>query len=382
MSFSNYIKENNNFEKLRYRDITQKKDFYSNYKANIKSMSGRKKIKNLMKNRILTPNFIKLEERNKFLNNLSSKENNNETNENINNINEIDDYNSIYENIILLLNNLINDNSNNSYILCKLLQTIYEFIYNINNEKNKEKIINRLKSPVKRGKSYIQMFYNNLSKENINNDKLKNKKSKLIHRINSSLEKYHINEFNYLIYINELNKKIFDLEQKLNIDSVKQNLEKEKIKNRSYLQYNKFYLSKDLKIRNQSFSINSPYNNYKQNSLLDNKKEKLKISLKDIFINSDYEDKIIAKDLKLFKNKKYLISHPKLKYYGYNNNNERISNIVKDQLNKMPMETSGFKMFTKFQSKKKSNGHLSFSPIKFKTEGIKTNNYHSEGYKS
>ena len=78
--------------------------------------------------------------------------------------------------------------------------------------------------------------------------------------------------------------------------------------------------------------------------------------------------------MKLFRNKKYLLSHPRLNYNGYiNNNNGKLSNIINEKLNKIPLDTFGVKMNTKLQTNAKIYSYLSFSPIKFKIEGIRSN---------
>ena len=150
-------------------------------------------------------------------------------------------------------------------------------------------------------------------------------------------------------------------------------LDDKKIKYKNYI---KFFSSNDLKIRNKSFTINSIVQNVLDTKLLENKtyrKNKLKISLKDIFEDFDYESNIFNK-VKLLKNKQYLLSHPRLSYNGFLNNNKgKSSHIINEKLNKIPLETFGVKMNTKLQTNKKSYLYLSFSPTKFKVEGIRDN---------
>jgi len=281
----------------------------------------------------------------------------------INNICDTNDYNSIYKNIIILLNNIIIEYKYKENKLNEIFKLIYEYIYNINDKRNKRK---KPKSSIKKQKSSMQIV-DNIFKGNINEKLIKNN-----NRNNSSYEKSQINELNYLIYINELHKKIFNLEQELNIKTAKQILNK-KIKLQDY---NKYYSNNDLKIRSQSFTINSLVNNFLNKNLLENKNEKknkLKISLKDIINDFNYDNNISYK-LKLFKNKNYLLSHPKLNYNGYFNNNKgKLSNIINEKLNKIPLETFGVKMTTKLQTNKNSYLYLSFNPTKFKVEGIRSN---------
>ena len=142
---------------------------------------------------------------------------------------------------------------------------------------------------------------------------------------------------------------------------MKQLNEKKKLK---LLDYNKYDYN-NLKIRSQSFTINN------NNQI--GKNNKFKISLKDIFNNCDYESHLPEK-IKLFKDKKYLLSHPKLDYNGYiNNSNGKLSNIVNEKLNRIPKETFGVNLRSKLQSNKKTFLCLSFSPTKFKIEGIRSN---------
>jgi len=367
MSFSNYIKDNNIFENYRKNEKMTRENSHTNYKVNIKSIINlykkdkkeEKEEKNININRrILTPNFNNIEKSNNLLNFKNEAEN-----MFINNICDTNDYNSIYKNIIILLNNIIIEYKNNENKLNEIFKLIYEYIYNINDKRNKRK---KPKSSIKKQKSAIQIV-DNIFKGNINEKIIKNN-----NRNNSSYEKSQINELNYLIYINELHKKIFNLEQELNIKTAKQILNK-KIKLQDY---NKYYSNNDLKIRSQSFTINSLVNNFLNKNLLENKNEKknkLKISLKDIINDFNYDNNISYK-LKLFKNKNYLLSHPKLNYNGYFNNNKgKLSNIINEKLNKIPLETFGVKMTTKLQTNKNSDLYLSFSPTKFKVEGIRSN---------
>ena len=294
------------------------------------------------------------------LNNSSS-----ENNENMN-IYDLQDFNSIYKDIISLLNNYINDNKNNVNKLNKYMKLIYDYIYNINNNNIRKNI----KSSIKKERSCIQTF-NNLLKDHTN-DSL-SKKNKSNKNINLLHTKYQINEYNYLIYINELHKKIFKLEQELNLNNARQISEKKKLKLQNY---SKYFDSNDLKIRNQSFTIINQINNNEENKILscrNERKSKLKISLEDIFNDINYEN-VVPQKIKLFKNKNYLLSHPKLDYNGYiHNSNGKLSNIVNEKLNKIPMEAFGVNLKTKLQNNRNSYLYLSFNPTKFKVEGIRSN---------
>ena len=364
MSFSNYIKDIVNFDRIIGENS------YSHYKIN--SNPNNKNIEEKKtRNRILTPSVHEIENRNKLLNAMSLREFNGEINENEDNKNEINNYNFIYNNIIFILKDLINDYLNNNDKLCKILNSIFNYIYNIKFGNNKRNVV---KSANKTKKTQLQIFDSNSNKRN--RVKLSSKKNKMSQRVNSSIERYHINEFNYLIYINELHKKISDLEKDKNIESSRQFSEREKIKMKYHINYDKIYSNKNLKIRSQSFAIKSKKKNNIENNhnLLKIKKNKFKIGLKDIFTDFDYENTKIPSGIKLFEDKKYLISHPRLNFNGYiNNNNGRLSNIINEKLNKMPKETFHVNMHTKIQKNKNSDSYLSFSPIKFKIEGIRSN---------
>ncbi len=363
MSFSNYIKDIVKFDKILGENS------YSTYKINSKPNNKSSKEKKIRNNRILTPSVHEIENRNKLLKVMSQRELNGEINENIDPKNEINNYHFIYNNIILILNDVINDYLNNNDKLCQILNSIFNYIYDIKFGKNKKNII---KSANKTKKTQLQIFNSNSIKRN--REKLSSKKNKMTQRINSSIERYHINEFNYLIYINELHKKISDLEKDLNIESSRQISERDKIKKKYHIKYDKVYSNKYLKIRNQSFTIKGKNYIEKNHSLLKIKKNKFKIGLKDIFTDFDYENNKIPSGIKMFEDKKYLISHPRLNFNGYiNNNNGRLSNIINEKLNKLPKEAFHVNMRTKFQKTKNSNSYLSFSPIKFKIEGIRSN---------
>ena len=321
---------------------------------------------------MLTPSAHEIENRNKLLKRMSQREFSSEINENIDLKNEINNYTFIYNNIILILNDLFNYYLINNKKLCKILNYIFNYIYDIKFGKKKRNII---KSANKTKRIQLQIFDSNSNYFNKGNrGKLSSKKDKMTQRINSSIEKYHINEFNYLIYINELHKKISDLEKDLNFESSRQITEKDKIKMKYHKNYDKIYSNKNLKIRSQSFTIKSKNIIEKNYSLLKIKKNKFKIGLKDIFTDLDYENNKIPSGIKMFEDKKYLISHPRLNFNGYiNNNNGRLSNIINEKLNKLPKETFHVNMRSKFQQNRNSNSYLSFSPIKFKIEGIRSN---------
>ena len=366
MSFSNYIKDIVKFDKILGENS------YSSYKINSKYNNKSNEDKKTRNNRMLTPSAHEIENRNLLLKRMSQREFSSEINENIDFKNEFNNYTFIYNNIILILNDLVNDYLNNNDKLCKILNSIFNYIYDIKFGKKKRNII---KSANKTKRIQLQIFDSNSNYFNKGNrGKLSSKKDKMTQRINSSIEKYHINEFNYLIYINELHKKISNLEKDLNFESSRQILEKDKIKMKYHKNYDKIYSNKNLKIRSQSFTIKNKNNIEKNYSLLKIKKNKFKIGLKDIFTDLDYENNKIPSGIKMFEDKKYLISHPRLNFNGYiNNNNGRLSNIINEKLNKLPKETFHVNMRSKFQQNRNSNSYLSFSPIKFKIEGIRSN---------
>jgi hypothetical protein len=366
MSFSNYIKDIVKFDKIIGENS------YSSYKINSKPNNQSIEEKKTRNNRILTPSAHGIENRNKLLKGMSQREYIGEINENIDPKNEFNNYSFIYNNIILILNDVINDYLNNNDKLCQILNSIFNYIYDIKFGKNKRKII---KSANKTKITQLQIFDSYSSGLNKRNKgKLSSKKNKITQRINSSIERYHINEFNYLIYINELHKKISDLEKDVKINSSRQISDKDKIKMKYHINYDKVYSDKKLKIRSQSFTIKSKNNIEKNHNVLKIKKNKFKIGLKDIFTDFDYENNKIPSGIKMFEDKKYLISHPRLNFNGYiNNNNGRLSNIINEKLNKLPKETFHVKIRTKLQKNKNSNSYLSFNPIKFKIEGIRSN---------
>ena len=366
MSFSNYIKDIVKFDKIIGENS------YSSYKINSKPNNQSIEEKKTRNNRILTPSAHGIENRNKLLKGMSQREYIGEINENIDPKNEFNNYSFIYNNIILILNDVINDYLNNNDKLCQILNSIFNYIYDIKFGKNKRNII---KSANKTKLTQLQIFDSNSSGlDKRNKGKLSSKKNKITQRINSSIERYHINEFNYLIYINELHKKISDLEKDVKINSSRQISDKDKIKMKYHINYDKVYSDKKLKIRSQSFAIKSKNNIEKNHNVLKIKKNNFKIGLKDIFTDFDYENNKIPSGIKMFEDKKYLISHPRLNFNGYiNNNNGRLSNIINEKLNKLPKEAFHVNMRTKFQRNKNSNSYLSFSPIKFKIEGIRSN---------
>jgi len=363
MSFSNYIKDIVKFDKIIGENS------YSNYKINAKSNNKSFEDKKTRNNRILTPLAHEIENRNQLISGMFQREFSGEINESIDPRKEINNYNFIYNNIILILNDVINDYLNNNDKLCQILNSIFNYIYDIKFGKNKRNIA---KSANKSKKSELKIFDSNFNMRN--REKLSAKKNRMNQRINSSIERYHINEFNYLIYINELHKKISDLEKNLNIESSRNISEAQKIKMKYHKNYDKVYSNKNLKITNESFTIKSKNNIEKNHNLLKIKKNKFKIGLKDIFTDFDYENNKIPIGIKMFEDKKYLISHPRLNYNGYiNNNNGRLSNIINEKINKMPKETFHINLRTKLQKNKNSNSYLSFNPIKYKIEGIRSN---------
>ena len=364
MSFSNYIKDKYVYENYRKYEGVVKEYSHSNYNYN-KSMSAKNnalKEKQKLNNRIKTPNFNNIVERNKLFNSFDSFNNKGDSKENLDKTYDSNDYISIYKNIIKLLKNFINEYISKNNKLCKIFNQIYDYINNINLKQYKRK---NSKSAFKKGNNMFKS-YDNILKNDTNEENTK--------KINvefSPFEKNHINEFNYLIYINELHKKIFNLEQELNHKNANLILEKKKLKFKNFI---KFYSSQDLKIRNQSFTIKGFGQNYLDNNYLNNNEKKiLKISLKDIFNDIECENNISYK-VKLLRNKKHLLSHPKLNYNGFSNSAKgKISYIAKDKLNKISLETFGIKKSNRLKLNKKSLLYLSFNPNEFKAEIDKSN---------
>ena len=367
MSFSNYIKYKHIYENYRKDENRNVKEYNtSNYKLTKKCMSAKNNIiyeKNNLNNRIKTPNFNNIIERNQLFFSFDSLNKKGKSKEDINKIYDSNDFISIYKKIKILLKNIILEYNNQKSKLCKILHVIYEYIYNLNLKQYKRE---NFKSAFKKDNNILKSF-DNLLNQNTN----EGESNKKINSIFSPFEKYKVNEFNYLLYINELNKKLFSLEQELNNKNANLIYGKKKLK----LKYcTKFFSIQDLKIRNQSFTINGFGQNYLDNNYLKNKNEKnLKISLKDIFNDLDYENNI-PYTIKLLRNKQHLLSHPKLNYNGFSNSAKgKISNIAKDKLNRISVETFGIQKNNRSKLNKKCLLYLSFNPNEFKAEIEKSN---------
>ena len=279
-------------------------------------------------------------------------------NERSNNINNLKDYNEIYDKIILLLNNFINDNKNHENKLCKMLNLIYNYIYNINT-RNKIKYENQSSLIV------------NKSSNKIKRCKTSNESKKFV--IQQREKDFKKNEYNYLVYINDLHKKINKLEYELNIKSANKRTLKDNIKLLFIMDTAKYYSKEQLKIRKTSFSINAKKINFKINKLLEKgkKKNNLKISLKDIFNNYENHEN---EEVKFYNNKKFLLSHPRLNFNGYiHNNNGQLSSVVNEKINRIPKEAFGVSLHTKLQNNYKSYLQLTFNPIKFRVEKLRAN---------
>ena len=349
MSFSQFIKINQIIENYRNKDITNEESSFQNNHETIKSSSSRPKA---TKNKKLGTN-INLIKKEKFK--IVNKES---FNEKLNNISNFKDYNEIYDNIILLLNNLINDNKNHENKLCKMLNSIYNYIYNINTR-------NKIKSE---NQSSL-IVYKNSNK--IKRCKTSNESKKF--EIRQREKDFKKNEYNYLVYINELHKKITKFEHELNIKSAKKRTLKDNIKLLFNMDTTKYYSKEQLKIRKTSFTINAKKFHFRINKLLEKgkKKNNLKISLKDIY--NDYERKD-NEEVKFYNNKKYLLSHPRLNFNGYIHNNKgQLSSVVNEKINRIPKEAFGVKLHTKLQNNFKSYLQLTFNPIKFRVEKLRTN---------
>ena len=344
MSFSQFIKISKLFGNYRKNSFNITENSFSSYHKPSKISIFRPKTtkdKKLYNNGFSKKN-IKLSIYNKksFESDLKSKK-------------SMNDYNLIYENIIHLLNNLVNDNKENEKQLCIILETIYNFIDSID-------INSTLQS------ENFSTLNTNKSNKRITKSNTYNT-SKKFRLKNREMQK---NEYDYLLYINELHKKLFTLEHELNIKSAKKNTVKENLKLLFKLDSSKFYTLDQLKMSNTSFSINVEKNSLSLNKLLDKDKrnKNLKISLKDIFNNIEKNEK---ENVKFYNNKKYLLSHPRLNFNGYiNNNNGRLSSIVNEKINRIPKEAFGVNLHTKLQLNCKSHLQLTFNPIKFRYEKL------------
>ena len=340
MSFTQFIKIKKIIEK--YRKDEHKEEFNDRNVQTIrpKSMKDKKTITN----RLLTYNEkYKLVNKDNYDNNFMSIYNSN-------------DFNEIYQNIILILNSFININRDHESSLCKVLKVIYKYIYDLSYN-------NQLLSA-----NYPSIMVSKSSKK-IRRNKTSNASKKFELKNND----FQMNEYNYLIYINELHKKLFKLENDLKIKSAKKRSLKENIKQLFNLNPSKYYSYNELQIKNTSFSIIPKKKTFVANKLLEKGKKKfnLKISLKDIL--DDCEKNSFSEN-KFYNNKKYLLSHPRLNFNGYIHNNKgKLSSIINEKINRIPKEAFGIRLHTKLQSNNKSQLQLSFNNIKYKVEKLRDN---------
>ena len=346
MSFSQFIKIHKILENYRADNSKEKSSFQSNQES-IKSATIRPK--STKDKKVATYKFLTKNTKYKIV----KKDNYDESLMNIYNSNN---YNEIYENIISILNNFINNNNNYEKLLCKVLKAIYKYIYDFN--------INRIKTP-----NHSTLIANKTSKR-FKKSRTSSNASKKFEILNQDFQR---NEYNYLMYINELHKKIFKLENELKIKSAKKKTIKENIKQLFDMESEKYYSYNELKIRKSSFSIIAKKKEYKKNKLLEKgkKKNNLKIGLKDIL--NDYEENIKS-DTKFYNNKKYLLSHPRLNFNGYiHNNHGKLSSIVNEKINRVPREAFGVNLHTKLQPNYKSHLQLTFNTIRFRIEKLRDN---------
>ena len=347
MSFSQFIKISQTFGHYRQNNTQNNEHSYNNIQKNLKYSTSRPKTTKDKK--LSTYGFLRKK------NNLKIKINENLEN-NLMPIKNTEDYNEIFENIILLLKNIINDNKENGKQLCTILKTIYNFIDSLD-------INNNIQS------ENFSTLMTNKSTKRIKKSSTCNT-SKKFELKNKEIQK---NEYDYLIYINELHKKLFKLQHELNVKSAIKRTTKENINLLFKLDPSKYYSMEQLKIRSTSFTINAQKEQYGINKLLENgkKKRNLKISLKDIFNDIEKNEK---DDVKFYNNEKYLLSHPRLNFNGYiHNNNGRLSSIVNERINRIPKEAFGVNLHTKLQLNCKSHLQLTFNPIKFRYEKLQAN---------
>ena len=362
MSFtSQFIKLNNEFGHYRQPEIS-KEDYSSQYHESLKSSTSTFRPKSTRDKKLSTYKFSIKKTNFRF--------NKDEVlDENLKNIKKMNNYNEIFENIVVLLNNIINNNKNDEIQLCKLLKLIYKFIYEINNNHNNN-LNNNFNNNHKASPEHNLTLTVGQNSKRIKKSRTCNTSKNI--RIQNKDYHYQSNEYNYLIYINELHKKLHRLETELNIKSAKKKSTKENIRLLFSMDTSKYYSKNDLKVRKSSFSINAEKKNFKINELLEGKKKKnLKISLKDIY---DEYEKNVNKDVKFYNNEKYLLSHPRLNYNGYiHNNNGILSSKVNEKLNRIPKEAFGVNLLTKVQMNYKSYLQLTFNPIKFRLEKLRSN---------
>ena len=351
MSFSQFIKIKNIIENYRQTD-EQKEDLsLHNNQESINSSMYRPKSTKVQK--LFTNKLFRKNERFKNINKIGFDEN-------LININNSNNYNELYENITLILKNIINNNKENENKLCKFLRSIYMYIYDLYiNSKTKVNTHPSLmvdKSTQQKKRIKTTKSHNKLKMKNID---------------------YKKNEYNYLMYINELHKKVFKLEHELNLKTASNKTKKNNIRLFFNMNSIKYHSDKGLTITKDFFSIIPSSNFHSKDSLntisyQKQNKKNLKISLKDIF--NDIEKKVNDNSNKIYNNKKYLLSHPKLNFSGYiHNNNGKLSSIVNEKINRVPKEAFGVRLHTKFQSNFKSHLQLSFNPIKFRIEKLRAN---------
>ena len=346
MSFSQFIKISKIIGNFRQSEYPTEEASSQNNQETLKLSLSRPK--SMTDKKISTNRLLKKNEWNNFVNKENSEDN-------LKNIYKSNDCIEIYENIIHILNNFINNNKSNGHFLCKYLKAIYKYIYDLNNNKKLS--------------TYHSTIITNKSSKRIK----KSKTSNTSRKFELKNQDFQQNEYNYLMYINELHKKLFKLEQDLKIKSSKKKTVKENIKQLFEMSSDKFYLYNQLKIRKTSFSIIAKKRVLKTNILLekDNKKNNLKISLKDIINDCERN---LKDDIKFYNNKKYLLSHPRLNFNGYfHNNNAKTSSIINERINRIPKEAFGIRLHTKMQSNYKSYLQLSFYPIKVRIEKLRAN---------
>ena len=237
------------------------------------------------------------------------------------------DYISILNSINTLINSIIFKNQENNEKLCFYLKDIFYYLYNILNNiicekenKGEESIFEN-----SRIKSCINIFNstNNNTNKSIKSNNSKKQNEKLINN-------FKINELKYLIYINEQNKKIYNLSKKLLIEDAKQEFKKDEQNNKCFPLYNKYE------------SLHKSRNNSKNNK---NK----------------------PKD-----QKKYLLSHPKLNYFGYYNNN-KVSGVMNSNLNKIKKGLFRINSCSRIIENKTAYFPLAFQSTLFKVDIIRNN---------
>lgn len=237
------------------------------------------------------------------------------------------DYVSILNSINTLINSIIFKNKENKEKLCSYMKDIFYYLYDILNNIISEKENKKEESIFEnsRIKSCINVFNstNNNTNKPIKSKNSKKKNQKLINN-------YKINEFQYLFYINEQNKKIYNLSQKLIIKDAKQKFKKDEYNNKCFPLYNKY----------------EPLHNNSTNNTNNENKNKDK--------------------------KKYLLSHPRLNYIGYYNNN-KVSGIMNSNLNKIKKGLFRVNSCSRIIENKSAYFPLAFQSTQFKVDRIRNN---------